>query len=231
MLEMNQTLLRIIASREDISDYLFHFAKGSDAFKTLVKMTQDMKLIDVKSRGVICFTETPVTLLRRMFDIFTDYREPMYAPYGIAIKKQDLFELGARPVIYGNLGEKKVLPEEMRWRFEEYIPGTKDFTWLREWRLKAGVLNLNPENSFIITGTKSECEAIAFDDINIEFDGCVSDGQYCGTVVGNFKRNFKGISIEDIDEFNKLSKIEVDKMIQKQNLDETVNVDLGSFTL
>ena len=119
----------------------------------------------------------------------------------------------------------------MRWRFEEYIPGTKDFTWLREWRLKAGVLNLNPENSFIITRTKSECEAIAFDDINIEFDGCVSDGQYCGTVVGNFKRNFKGISIEDIDEFNKLSKIEVDKMIQKQNLDETVNVDLGSFTL
>ena len=32
---MNNTLVKIIQSREDISDYLFHFTKGSNALKIL----------------------------------------------------------------------------------------------------------------------------------------------------------------------------------------------------
>ena len=66
---MNQTLLKIIASREDISDYLFHFTKESNAFDSLLKITEDRQLKDIKNNGVICFTEAPITLLKSMFDI------------------------------------------------------------------------------------------------------------------------------------------------------------------
>lgn len=229
---MNQTLLKIIASREDVSDYLFHFTKGSNAFETLLKIAEDRHLKDVNNNGVICFTEAPLTLLKDMFDIFSNYKEPMYAPYGVAIKKQDLFQLGARPVIYGAMEEMDILPEKMRWRFEEYIPNIKDFTWLREWRLKESVLELEPENSFIITKTKGEYESVAFSDdrfADIDFDGCVEDGQFWGTATGYFERGYKGISIEDIVEFNKLSKVEVDNIITKQDFDDTIGRNLGSF--
>lgn len=229
---MNQTLLKIIASREDISDYLFHFTKGSNAFDTLLKIAKDSQLKDIKNNGVICFTEAPITLLKGVFDIFNNYQEPMYAPYGIAIKKEHLFLLGARPVIYGTIEEKNVFPESLRWRFEEYIPNIKDFTWLREWRLKSNLLDLTKENCFIITKTKEEYESVAFSDDcidDIDFDGCVDDGQFVGTATGYFERGFKGISIEDIVEFNKLSKSEVDKMIDKQDFNDTVGRNLGGF--
>lgn len=50
-----------------------------------------------------------------------------------------------------------------------------------------------------------------------------------GTATGYFERGFKGISIEDIVEFNKLSKSEVDKMIDKQDFNDTVGRNLGGF--
>lgn len=231
---MNQTLLKIIASREDISNYLFHFTNGSNAFDTLVKITKDKQLKDIKDTGVICFTEAPLTLLKNMFDIFDKYREPMYAPYGIAIKKQYLFHLGARPVIYGSIEENESLPELMKWRFEEFTPDIRDFTWLREWRIRTQTLELTPENCFIITKTKDECESVVFNDDNIsdiDFDGCVADGQFWGSAVGYFDRGFKGISIEDIMEINNLSKTELDKIIDKQDFSDTIGRNLGGFIL
>lgn len=229
---MNHTLLKIIASREDISDYLFHFTKGSNAFDTLIKIVDDKQLKDVNNNGVICFTEAPVSLLKNMFAIFSSYTEPMYSPYGVAIKKQDLFQLGARPVIYGTIEEKEQLPDTMKWRFEEYIPNIKDFTWLREWRIRKSIVDLTPQNSFIVTNTKEEYEVIAFNDENItdiDMDGCVADGQFCGTAIGYFERGFKGISIEDIDELNNLSKSEVDNIIKNQDFNDTIGRNLGSF--
>ena len=78
----------------------------------------------------------------------------MYAPYGIAIKKQHLFQLGARPVIYGTIEEKDTLLESIKWRFEEYIPNIKDFTWLREWRLKSNLLDFNTRKLFYYNKNK-----------------------------------------------------------------------------
>ncbi|MDR7209977.1 hypothetical protein J2W48_001916 [Flavobacterium piscis] len=42
----------------------------------------------------------------------------MYAPYGVAIKKDLIFELGGRPIIYGLPEEKEYLHESIVWRFE-----------------------------------------------------------------------------------------------------------------
>ena len=80
--------------------------------------------------------------------------------------------------------------------------------------------------------TKEEYESVAFSDDcigDIDFDGCVADGQFWGEAIGYFDRGFKGISIEDIVEFNKLSKNEIDKMIDKQDFSDTVGRNLGGF--
>jgi hypothetical protein len=84
---MNKTLLNIISSREDISDYLFHFATGNKANETLDKIIESKSIKDIKNKGCICLTEAPITLLTEMFAIFNNYYDPMYAQYGIAIKR------------------------------------------------------------------------------------------------------------------------------------------------
>lgn len=231
---MNETLLKIINSREDLSDYLFHFTSGNKANETLDKIIESNSIKDMKNRGFICLTESPITLLAEMFELFNKYENPMYAPYGIAIKKDFLFNLGARPVIYGPIEDKGELGKSLQWRFEEYIPNLKDYSWLREWRINKKEIKLDANNCFIITKTKHEIDRIIYNDnqiIDVEFDGCIADGQFWGSATGIFGRAFKGISFEDIRELNKLTKSELEKLLEAQSLDDISERGLGGFIM
>jgi len=231
---MNKTLLKIIKSREDISDYLFHFTNGKNARDTLEKITKEKCLRDVNNRGVICFTEAPLLSLTNMFKLFEQFENPMYAPFGIALKKKVLFDLGARNVIYGLADEKRYLHNSIKWRFEEYEPSRKDFAWLREWRVPLKTIQLTIDNSFVITKTKKDLHKLTFNEDNlldVKFDGCVSDGQFWGSATGVAGRSFKGISVEDIDELNAMSKLDVEKLIEKQDRNDTEEIGLGGFVV
>lgn len=225
---MNNTLVKIIQSREDISDYLFHFTKGSNALKILETIISDRKIKDMKNNGYICFTEAPVTMLADMFKIFMNYDNPMFAPYGIGLKKSFLYKLGARPVIYSDSSDFEKLKDiGLDWRFVKYFPNIYDFSWLREWRITKEI-ELTPENSVVITLNKSEREILVdFDDI--DFDGCIEDGNFYGYALGNFLQTFKHISIEEIDEYNNMSKSQLEQIISSQNLDEIETRNLGYF--
>lgn len=224
----NRTLLHIMASREDVSDYLFHFTKGKKAFETLEAILNDGKLKDVNKRGYLCFTEAPLTTLFNMFQIFERYDSPMYAPYGIGIKKNLLFNEGCRPVIYGTKEDFGTFPKHLYWRCEEYMPGIKDYSWLREWRIKSESYNL-PEDSIIIT--KTECEQILLmkDTDVIDFDGDIEDGEYHGYVTGGFQRVYKGVSMEDIRNVCALSKVELENILSTQKVGDIENRVLGWF--
>lgn len=227
---MNQTLLKIIQSREDISNYLFHFTKGDKASEVLSSIIKCQKILDIKRRGYICFTETPVTLLTNMFKLFSDYNKPMYAPYGIAVKKDWLFEQGARPVIYGLPKEKVIFPQSVQWRFVNYRPNVHDFSWLREWRIRNEIVQLSYENCFIIVPTSYECETFAFsDNMDFDIDGCIEDGIFHGSVEGYFSRSYKCISLEDITNLKSLSKNELDSLINKQKQSDNIGKNLGWF--
>ncbi len=106
---LNKTVQNIRLKREDLSDYLYHFTKNANAFNTLKKILGEGKLRDVGNAGVICFTDAPFPVLINMFDIFRPFYDPMYAPYGVAIKKTSLFEAGARPVIYCSSDERLLI--------------------------------------------------------------------------------------------------------------------------
>jgi hypothetical protein len=231
---MNETLAKILKSREDLSDYLFHFTSGVSSEKTLAKIVEDNCLVDINNKGVFCFTEAPLTALPEMFKIFDAFPSPMYAPYGIAIKKDFFFKMGGRPVFYGLIEEKKYLNEEIQWRFEDINPNVKDFSWLREWRLKGVTLQLDSDNFFIITKYKSELEDHMFnpeDIIDVEFDGCVADGGFMGNATGITARRFKGVSIEDLKELQNISKNDIDKILASQSFNDTGGVNLGGFIL
>lgn len=228
---VNRTLLEILSSREDVSDYLFHFTKGVKAKETLGKILDEGKLRDVSNKGIICFTEAPLNSMLSMFKIFSRYSSPYYAPYGVAIKKEDLYNLGARPVIYGDKTEEKLIHSSLQWRFEEYNPVKKDFTWLREWRLNKSELLLDSNKIFAIAKTHDELLDLTHEMGDIEFDGCVSDGQFEGTAYADYKLNWKGVSIEEIERHDLRTKSSVSEHVNKQNAGDEHTVSLGGFLI
>lgn len=64
---MNNTLKKIKESRSDLSEYLYHFTKGSSALDTINKIILDGKLIDINNTGVIWFNEAPVYQMLEMW--------------------------------------------------------------------------------------------------------------------------------------------------------------------
>lgn len=228
----NNTLLEILSSREDISEYLFHFTKGINAFKTLIKILNDSELKDINQNGYICFTEAPITTLYNMFQIFGRYNRPMYAPYGIGINKSHLYKIGCRPVIYGTREDFKHIHKELYWRCIEYIPEIKDYSWLREWRLPQNNLIFNPDEIIVITKTNIEAHSLMeTSEDPFDFDGDIGDGQFHGYVSAELRRIYKTISLEDIRNICTLSKKELNTLIASQNIGETETTFLGCFDI
>ena len=227
---INTTLLKIIASREDISEYLFHFTKGKNAFSQLLTILKEGDLRDIHKNGYLCFTEAPLTALYNMFQIFTRYENPMFAPYGIGIKKELLYKIGCRPVIYGTKEDFAFFPKHLNWRCIEYIPGVKDYTWLREWRLKKDIFKLPTNDLIIITKTDIEQTAL-MESTSTEFvfDVNIEDREPHGNVSGEFKRMYIGISMEEIKNLCYLSKAEMTKILSEQYIGEIEDRFLGYF--
>lgn len=225
---MNKTLSEIFDSRIDLSDYLFHFTKYAEAGKTLGKILSEKKIRDIRRRGYICLTEAPLSVLPDMFDIFFKYPDPMFAPYGIAIRKEELFNLGARPVIYGLNEEKQLLSEEIHWRFEKYIPHIHDYTWLREWRIKLKEINLDSQKHFVITKTNDEIENL-LDYDEIEVDGCITgEGEFWPYYTLIKYRDWKAISIESIRENLIKNRNEIQAGLNVQQIGRQDSISLGS---
>ena len=222
---MRKTVFDIFKTREDISDYLFHFTKGSGAKETLKSILKDKKLKDKRSRGYICFSESPVTLLAPMFDLFKQWDNPLYAPYGIGIKKDYIYNIGGRQAIYGDENERTVIPQSLKWRFVSYNPKCCDFTWLREWRVPVSEIELSLENCFVIVDQNREMEELRellmeLDDI--EVDAQPEDGGVLTEYTGYFSRKYKSISLEDIAVVNKMSKNELQEVISTQPSQDSI---------
>lgn len=230
---MNRSLLKILASREDISDYLFHFTCGKKGYTTLAEIINSFSVKDMNGKGYICFTETPITMMTRMFDFFNRFSEPMYAPYGIAIPKIKLYELGGRPAIYGTKEDKLLIDPKLHWRFIEYSPYKYDFSWLREWRINTNEVELDKE-CYVITKDTDELAQFAFDieDVkDVEIDGCVDDGHFVGYGVFICGRRLKGISFEQIRDIENMTKEEINKLLAQQKFDDTESMYGGGLVL
>ena len=212
---INQTLLKIRELREDISEYLFHFTKGDYALETLHKILDEGKLRSFNEDKYICFTEAPITMLCGFFKyVERTYSAPtIIAPYGVGIKKDVLFQKGARPVIYGTREEKKLLPVKLQWRHVNMNLPNYDFSWLREWRIKCNSIRFKPEHVIVITRTKDEqllLHKVIIDnpDNYPEIDESMID----------FQRIYRGVSLEELDCYVN-NKHDLTELLDKQNED------------
>lgn len=222
---MNKTLAEIISTREDLSNYLFHFTKARNAKATLMSIINDSAIKDINHTGSICLTETPVTLLAPMFNLFNRYLDPMYAPYGIGIRKDVVYKSGGRPVIYGDEADKKKLPQALRWRFELYDPEKHDFTWLREWRLPMNYIELSFDNCFFIVDTKKDIEELwhLINTIDVDIDAQPEDGGIHTDYNVHLSRRYRMVSMEDIAKVCLLNKNELQKELMKQSEEDCIH--------
>lgn len=92
---MTEGTRNIVNTREDYSDYLFHFTKGKDALDNLKTILSMQALVSFEDDNVISFTEAPLPILCNMFDYFLDAHpnRPMFAPYGIGFKNNTFMTL------------------------------------------------------------------------------------------------------------------------------------------
>lgn len=203
------SLQNILNCREDLSDYVFHFTKGKNAKEILKKIIEERKVVDMRNRGYICFSETPLTMVASMFNYFNQWEEPMYAPYGIGIRKEYLHGLGGRQVVYYDPNDKICIPEGDRWRWVRYEPGEYDFTWLREWRFPHESLNLTFNNCFVVVKINSdlyELQNLLLELDDVDVDAQPEDGGVRIEYTGFFIRQFKAVSLEEVSNVSRMNK-------------------------
>jgi len=200
---------RIRLVRRDVSDLLFHFtrnieAKGitvqmgenaslgmdGSASSVLKKILYEGRLVGSSSwsygQSTICFTEAPIQELTSIFSLVlisaSSAERPRYEPYGVAVSKRWLFEQGGRPVIYDRCEAFEEYPESQKYRFVPYNPSTGiDFTWEREWRIRAENLVLDPKHTLVIVPTCDEAFEYVYEFANIEADKDAS-----GSIIGAY---------------------------------------------
>ncbi|MCA9196996.1 MAG: hypothetical protein KDA87_05630 [Planctomycetales bacterium] len=115
---------------------------GRSVLATLIRILR-RELLQASSRtirsesGVVCFTEVPPWEWpgRRTFRPHLSRWD--FEPYGIAIRKQRVKQLGGRPVIYGDEAKWQTLEPEDHFRFQKLVDDTDGIDWTseREWRI------------------------------------------------------------------------------------------------
>ncbi|MDD2540339.1 MAG: hypothetical protein PHH28_04760 [Desulfuromonadaceae bacterium] len=87
---------------------------------------------------------------------------PRYEPYGIAVRKDWLFQRNGRPVIYQPDSEYPLLPPQLQWRHVRYEPPNVDFTWEREWRVQCDELQIAPNEVLVLVRSVQEAHSITY---------------------------------------------------------------------
>ncbi len=170
---MNHFVRKNLELRSDLSEWLVHFTKGTDvnASATLTQILREKALLSKSTPPAVCFTEAPLREFSKLFELFRKYPEPRLAPFGIAVKKDWLFEQGGRPAIYGPAAERELLPDQLKFRHVTYTPSC-DFTWMREWRIGVDRLALEPEHTLVVVPTEDAAWGLTHESgAEQEYDG------------------------------------------------------------
>jgi len=165
---------RISLVRRDMSDLLFHFTKSTadeSANSVLEKILNEGKLRGASkpknSDKFVCFTEAPIQECNSIFSLVSiatlPEHLPRYEPYGVAVSKKWLYEQGGRHVIYDHPNARSDFSKSQLYRFAPYDPENgKDFTWEREWRIKADELILDPNHTLVVVPSSEEAFKIVY---------------------------------------------------------------------
>lgn len=190
---------RITLVRRDVGNLLFHFTRtpterrievkvgeghtismSGSASAVLRRILHEGCLKGTSSwsygQNCVCFSEAPIQEFNSIFSLVeiaaSEKERPRYEPYGVGVSKKWLFAQGGRPVIYDHPNAFDSLPKDQIFRFVPYDPGNGvDFTWEREWRIKADYLRLDPKETLVVVPTSDEAFELVYEFADIEPDG------------------------------------------------------------
>ena len=148
--------------RDDLSNKLIHFTKGTDqeAADIFLKIINESRLLGGKGfiRGgypCVCLTESPVAKIAYIF-ANKHLLKVDYAPFGVMVDKTWLWNKGGRPVIYQSEEEYELLHTSQKYRHKRYEPDNGiDFTWEREWRIRTTEIPLEPKETTLIVPNRT----------------------------------------------------------------------------
>lgn len=116
-------------------------------------------------RPVVCFSDVPVCELPRRRVFRPHLSRWDFEPYGIAIERERLEALTARPVIYGPADCWETLAEQERPFFQLSQSSSKKIDWEseNEWRIMGDVRleTIAHDQAFVFVRTQTEAEIIA----------------------------------------------------------------------
>ena len=206
--------------KRDLSPYLFHFTKGKDPKSCLSTILDEQRLCS--ERGYICFTESPLSFSNELFEYMDSFEKPMYSKYGIGFERDLLIDqFRARPVIYGDPEDFRMIGNGLNWRYEELNVHTHDYTWLREWRILGNVFDfstISKENIIVIASTKEDLKDLVED--FEEMDYSIIEGRSYPTPIYRLARTWKGISFEEAVMYNSDNEMSIDVFLQE--MDEAI---------
>src|SRR5712691_5760683 len=148
--------------RGDLSKRLIHLTKGDnqdDAVSSFFRIIREGRLLGGSGfiRGgfsCVCFSEAPIAVLSQIL-ANPSVHGIRYAPFGVMVSKEWLFQKGGRPVIYQAQDEYDLLPGALKYRHVRYEPDRGvDHTWEREWRIRTDELILDPDVTTFIVPTR-----------------------------------------------------------------------------
>ena len=156
---------------EYLDDLIFRSSRRNhDNLSSVARILASRKLIASNQltrdcNPVVCFSNLPLTELAER----TVFRKHLgrwdFQPFGIAIERDLLMEVGAKPVMYGEQQDWDRMPTEDRPFFQLSVSGGSQIDWRQEqeWRLLGNLdLNLVGNNSAVVfVNTAMEAEAIA----------------------------------------------------------------------
>ncbi len=136
------------------------------AFRTLIRMLEKKKIFgsseNIKGKhSVVSFTELPPSESLEVMRWHRGKGRFTFEPYGIAVEKSELVNLGAEKVIYGPKNLHQKLPDDKKWLFQ-YEGENGEWKKEKEWRIKeeVDISKLNPDKLRIIVRNSNEARTI-----------------------------------------------------------------------
>lgn len=158
---------------QTVADYCLSLIQGCErsahtGFDTLLRIL-DEKLIRASSRlmrgahAVVSFTECPPEELSTLIRWRKGLIRWSFEPYGIGFPKEDLFSLGARPVIYAVEQAFQDLSDDLQYLFQLQAGDRADWSGEKEWRVRGDLVLTESlrEKMVVIVPTPEEADVIA----------------------------------------------------------------------